>query len=68
MGVLGQMPRPADVAVVADTVNELLAGESFIAQKQLVVVCDAVLRVSLLVEDDFVEADAVALRVVFRRR
>ena len=63
VGVFRQVPRAADVAVVAHAVAELPAGEALVAEEQLVVVGHAVLGAALLVQNHVVEADAVALRV-----
>ena len=57
-----QMPRTRVVIVVAHAVIELPAGKTAVAEEKLIVVDDAKVRAALFVQNDIVEADAVALR------
>ena len=63
VAVFGQVPGAKRVFVVAHTVGETRSGVALVGEKEVVVVDGAEVRPALLIEDDLVETDAVALGV-----
>ena len=70
VAVLGQVPRPGGVLVIAHRVVELPSGVALIAQENVVVVPHSPVRPTFLGEDDVIKAGSRPLRkhVQFARR
>src|SRR5689334_13330226 len=62
MMLFGKMPRAKCIIVVCHTVKELPARETLVSEIYFVIVRHAVHCTALLVEDDIIEANTIALR------
>ena len=59
--LLGQKPGTIGIFVVAHAVFEIAARVSLVAQKELIVVNDAIDLAALFIQNDVVKANAIAL-------